>query len=304
MFGSTILDVAIGLFLMYLLLSLFVSAINEAIAGFFKSRAATLKWAVQNLLRNSKLVDDIYKHYSIKALHTVGGKWTWGRWKLPSYIPSAAFSSAFYDTLKEELGEVGGVFGTKEAVTSRLKAQENRFSEIADAVAAMAEEAQGDVSRFKKSAEAWFDQGMSKASAQYKRHIQKLTWCVGAVLVVLLNANTLHVVDVLYSNQVTRSAVVATAEQLAHQPPSEAGQSVDKKAEAIVQSSLPLGWSNTSYNPFRWFTVPSAILGWLLTAIAISFGAPFWFDTLSRFVQIRSTTKPANASPPEGSNGS
>ncbi|RFS19480.1 hypothetical protein DVR12_22870 [Chitinophaga silvatica] len=36
--------------------------------------------------------------------------------------------------------------------------------------------------------------------------------------------------------------------------------------------------------------------GWLLTALAISMGAPFWFDLVSKLVQIRSTgPKPASA---------
>ena len=33
-------------------------------------------------------------------------------------------------------------------------------------------------------------------------------------------------------------------------------------------------------------------LGWLITALAISLGAPFWFDTLNRVMVIRSTVKP------------
>jgi hypothetical protein len=34
------------------------------------------------------------------------------------------------------------------------------------------------------------------------------------------------------------------------------------------------------------------ILGWIFTAIAVSIGAPFWFDTLNRFINIRSAGKP------------
>jgi hypothetical protein len=33
-------------------------------------------------------------------------------------------------------------------------------------------------------------------------------------------------------------------------------------------------------------------LGWLISALAISLGAPFWFDTLNRIMVIRSTIKP------------
>lgn len=42
-------------------------------------------------------------------------------------------------------------------------------------------------------------------------------------------------------------------------------------------------------------------LGWLLTALAISLGAPFWFDLLNKFIVIRSAVKPHEKSPEEGS---
>jgi hypothetical protein len=37
---------------------------------------------------------------------------------------------------------------------------------------------------------------------------------------------------------------------------------------------------------------PYHVPGWLLTAFAISLGAPFWFDVLKRIMVIRSTVKP------------
>jgi len=52
------------------------------------------------------------------------------------------------------------------------------------------------------------------------------------------------------------------------------------------------GWLNQIY--WHW-------LGWLLTALAISLGAPFWFDLLNKFIVIRSAVKPHEKSPEEGS---
>jgi hypothetical protein len=37
-----------------------------------------------------------------------------------------------------------------------------------------------------------------------------------------------------------------------------------------------------------WF---ERIIGWLLTIFAISLGAPFWFDVLNRFMNLRSAGK-------------
>ena len=33
------------------------------------------------------------------------------------------------------------------------------------------------------------------------------------------------------------------------------------------------------------------LVGWLLTALAASLGAPFWFDVLNKFISIRSVGK-------------
>ena len=47
-----------------------------------------------------------------------------------------------------------------------------------------------------------------------------------------------------------------------------------------------------------------AILGgWLITAIGVTFGAPFWFDLLNRFMVVRSTVKPDEKSGKEPSKG-
>ena len=43
------------------------------------------------------------------------------------------------------------------------------------------------------------------------------------------------------------------------------------------------------------------ILGWLITALAVSLGAPFWFDLLNKFIVVRSTIKPHEKSPEEPS---
>ena len=47
--------------------------------------------------------------------------------------------------------------------------------------------------------------------------------------------------------------------------------------------------------PWLWAVVPTHLAGWILTAIAASLGAPFWFDTLNKFMNVRA----AGTSPTE-----
>ncbi len=47
--------------------------------------------------------------------------------------------------------------------------------------------------------------------------------------------------------------------------------------------------------PWLWIVVPNHVAGWILSAIAASLGAPFWFDTLNKFMNVRA----AGTSPSE-----
>lgn len=47
-----------------------------------------------------------------------------------------------------------------------------------------------------------------------------------------------------------------------------------------------------------------SVVGWLITALAISLGAPFWFDLLSKLIKMRSAGTKASASDSGGNNAS
>jgi len=84
--------------------------------------------------------------------------------------------------------------------------------------------------------------------------------------------------------------------------------SVKDFEQVMCASLLPVGWKqpwSVYFNDFRpqnlWPTLlrvldSTKILGWLMTAFAISLGAPFWFDTLNKFMVVRSTIKPQEKS--------
>jgi hypothetical protein len=50
---------------------------------------------------------------------------------------------------------------------------------------------------------------------------------------------------------------------------------------------LPMGWNKEMCDSINFLS----FIGWLLTAAALSFGAPFWFDLLLKIVNIRNVTK-------------
>jgi len=107
---------------------------------------------------------------------------------------------------------------------------------------------------------------------------------------VLLNVDATHLATVLWSQPVL-------------QAPNAGATPADAQAAVAALAQLPIGWLDST-NPFTtagpihvhigtFSFTPSAfvahVVGWLLTASAALFGAPFWFDLLQRVVQLRST---------------
>jgi hypothetical protein len=58
---------------------------------------------------------------------------------------------------------------------------------------------------------------------------------------------------------------------------------------AEIKRPLGLGWEGVSMRELGPYDLASKILGFILTALAVSMGAPFWFDLLKKLVNIRSS---------------
>ncbi|HKE57267.1 MAG TPA: hypothetical protein VKB46_11210, partial [Pyrinomonadaceae bacterium] len=109
MFGSNILDVAIGIIFLYILISIICSAIRESIEARLKTRAAYLEHGIRELLNDREgkgLVTHFFNHPLIYGLFS-GDYKPGGSAKrpgmfasggnLPSYIPAENFACALMD---------------------------------------------------------------------------------------------------------------------------------------------------------------------------------------------------------------
>jgi len=114
MFGSVVLDVAIGMAFVYLLLSLIASVIQELLATFMQLRAANLEKGLHSLFSGDSissemdLVNSIYDHGLVRGLYSDPKK---DGGKLPSLaqlsrtlIPSAFKAGIYWRTRNLALG--------------------------------------------------------------------------------------------------------------------------------------------------------------------------------------------------------
>jgi hypothetical protein len=162
--------------------------------------------------------------------------------------------------------------------------------ELATVLRVLTEEAAGSVERLQAALETWFDTGMDRVSGWYKRWTQLWQLVIGLILAVALNINVVAIGLTLWNDIPLRSAILAEAEKLAQE--SESSPRIDTTRDLLRSTRLPIGWPNGVpfiQSAFDWKTFDGSLLaGWLLTAVGASFGAPFWFDLLGRFVKLRS----------------
>src|SRR6266446_8357061 len=282
MFGSTILDVAIAIVFIYLLMSLVISAINEFIAALLKSRATNLVKGIQALLQDPSQtgwVARLYEHPLIESLSPPNSK--------PSYIPSRTFALALLDLIAP--ATIDGSRTLADLKTGMANLPES----LQRTLTTLLEESQHDVDRLKTQIEIWFNNGMDRASGWYKRKTQWIQFFLGLSLVILLNIDSVHIGRSLFAvNSPMRASLVESAKSFVAQP-GGTNKSMKDAIDAISSASLPIGWSEFP-KPDQW---PTMVVGWLITAFAVSLGAPFWFDLLNKFVNIRASGKAPEEQP-------
>jgi hypothetical protein len=256
------------------------------------------------------------------------------RSNLPAYVPTRNFALALLDLAGRGDPQKGAADLTElnvELIRSSLS------HEIADlkvkrAILIAIDDAKGDLNQAIANLENWFDSGMDRVAGWYRKETQWVLLSLGLFVAVLLNIDAIRVASYLYENGAVRAVILSEAEAFVQRAGDLGNAGSDADGKAILQAlgcarelkatpavdsaatmscaqrriaalGYPIGWySNPNVPPdqgsgFTWTSIP----GWLLTALAISLGSPFWFDILNKFMVIRSTVKPHEKSPEEAS---
>jgi hypothetical protein len=275
MFNSTTLEVVIGLSFCFASVALIASSINEALASLLGLRAATLLEGIKDLLNDQQftgLAKGLYNHALINPLLKAHATKQSNLSTKPSYIDSRHFAEAFIECLEggpKTFGEVGAAI--EQVSDPQLQAM----------LRGMYRRAGGELDALRTDLANWFDAGMRHVSGVYKRHAQAMSFLIAFYLAVLLNVDACRVFRVLWLHP---GAVAQLAK------PETAGGALEQLA------TLPIGWGARAGELASSRAV--VVAGWLITASAALFGAPFWFDVLQRFVNLRGTgQKPGGAAP-------
>lgn len=292
MFG-TVLDVAIGLVLIYTLLSLICSTIKEGISSLLAWRAATLRQGLHNLLGDD-FARKVFGHHLVQGL-VPRHRMPWKR--KPSYIPSRTFVMTVLDALGQENG-AGFPQTVAEARAGALKIAEKN-PVVGRALLALIDEANGDLEKLKENITTWFDSSMQRVSGWYRRKAETAILIIAVLVSVVLGVDSVLLAKSLWINPALRTVAVETATKMAaRQPPAvpspDNPRPVDEVSDDLKTLQAQLDGLDIPRAPYVWGQDPLAwlrthVLGFLITTIALSLGAPFWFDLLNKLVSLRSS---------------
>jgi hypothetical protein len=312
-FGSDILEVAIGIVFVFLIISVVCSSIREGLEAILKTRAAYLEHGIRELLGDRGprgLAGQLYAHPLISGLYSSDYSppptrsslsWYFARGRnLPSYIPSRNFALAVMDLAAR--GPVNAQDENRDHVpldveTLRRNVGNIQSPEVRRVLLTALDSAQGDLDAVRLTLQAWYDSSMDRVSGWYKRSTQWIIFGIGLSVAVIMNVDTVDITKFLYTNKAARSAIVADAQVAAADTAFRHSGYPQARARLTDESLLPIGLEHVKTPR----DVLHHIIGWFVTALAVTMGAPFWFDLLNKMMVIRSTVKPHEKSPEESS---
>ncbi len=338
---STYIDLALGLILLFLLLSLLVSGLNEAFVRLLSIRSKFLWAYLRDTLDGS---DAQGKSWLPSGIREVFSSLPFFRDPRPAHdsrpapseltemperedkaqdamtillyervreidhpkrgrtsiadLPPERFSVAMMEMAAREPGGVEGLLEKLKAMNSPLYGH----------LKGVWETAQRDLDRFRQGVEGWFDSEMQRLSMLYRRYVKWVVAALGLAVTLLFTMDGLEYTKTLLRDNGFRASVTAVTGPEAYNELKARCEQADPVPcitetlsqpallkvldQGIVRIALPAeGDPSITWNGGAWWdrlTTPSHWPGFLLTYVALLFGAPFWWDLFRRLTGIRS----------------
>lgn len=304
MFNSNVLEVAIGLVFCYASVALMSSSVFEAIANWLNLRSRNLLKGISDLLNaeqdgvGKELLMAIYNHGVAHPLGSGAADSIKAIKNKPAYIAASDFASVMIGMWKDKnasaqaaganlatAGSTQAASGSDQSTTATDQsaaagtqtktAATMGDSQLAQVMNHFHTKFQDDAEKIQDEVAKWFDSSMEQVSAAYKRNSQLWCFAIALVITIVFNIDSVQLFKTLWLQPQLVAQLNVTGDLL-----------TAKQALPALQE-LPIGWQADSLCKLKetWF------LGWLVTASASLFGAPFWFDLLKNLTRLRSATK-------------
>jgi hypothetical protein len=252
---DAILEIAIGLVMTWLVVSVVTMEIQNWMSQALNTRAKFLQESLLTMFRNEQvLVERFYEHPAIKELGTFDRK---GNYKKPTYIPNDVFAKVAMELLmgtREQTAFIAPESVSLNEMSERIKQIQSLNADLKDLVDYIfpgiekIDQASPDIhqvrvklEQYRENLEKWFDNNMEKASIWYKQNAATTAFFIGLALALFFNVDTVNVIQRLWREPTIRQALVAQAGTY------QLGQGIDNIAQVpgyFDSLAMPVGWTS------------------------------------------------------------
>ncbi|HEY3403630.1 MAG TPA: hypothetical protein VGK59_09605 [Ohtaekwangia sp.] len=307
MTGSVALDVVIGLVFVYSLYSLLTTTVVEMIASVIRLRSTFLERGIKRMLNDengkteAEKTDLAKKFYEQPLIKYLGSNSFFGLIKKPSYLSAQNFTKALLEIMKAAGESENKNLSIPEKIKKGLGSNVLGTGDTKQFLASLMEDAQDDIEKFKILLEKWYDDTMERVTSWYKKQIQLITFVIGFFVAMIFNVDTPKIVSKLSHDPEARAQYIELAGKLVENKEFANrvyGDSTSQNYDTLRSSVTDLRKQALEAKAVLSITDEWDVWsfpGWLITAVALSLGAPFWFDLLNKLMKLRSSVREAQS---------
>ncbi len=296
---SLVLEVILGLILVYYILGSIISLVTQWINEAFETRGKALERYLIKIVGEKK-IGDLISLPQLQALRPIRYKnWfsVFGAITEPKKIekiPVATLVDAYFD--------LAGLTASQELKLLELAELIDKLPESEGKRAFISWINQGvtSIEDLRKRTTAYFTGLMEQAAATFRSNARSFVIILSIGISVLFGTDSIQLAKTLWTNAELRTLAVAKAEVVAAQEGSSA--SIDDLIQQLSDLTINVGWWQTE-RPAAGSTVMDwvlfivlKIIGLGLTAAAVSQGSSFWYDLLKKLTTPATSTSSSTSS--------
>jgi hypothetical protein len=240
MIGSAIIEVGIGLVLVFSLLSIIVTQVNNVIVNVLNLRAENLRDGIERLITDADMQREILTHPLVDVVQGPQAQNARVGWPqrlgaalrqgvalifqphlinrrdttATSYVDANVFSSVMISSLAKNPELVAQAAQLENLPVSKfiemLKANidDPRLERTLEAMLSTAT----NITEVQNKLALWFNSNMSQMSDVYKRRVQYVSFMVGLLLAILLNVDSIYMAQTFWNDPALREVAVSAAQ--------------------------------------------------------------------------------------------
>lgn len=280
-----IVEVLLGLVLIYYVLGVIVSTVTKVVTESLETRGAALEMYLKKIAGDKTI--DLTSLPQIKALRPIRYANWWNVFgagteeKKVEKIPASTLVDAFFD--------LSGLSCKATFTGDELVAALNTLPESEGKRAMLRWVGQGvtDLKELRGRVTDYFDGVLSQAAATFKARARSIVIILSMLVTLILGTDSIQLAKDLWADAGLRALAEQQAKLVASQPQGDVNQ-LAQFLNNLSAYSVRLGWWQTQTIPagttaLGWAGfVALKLAGLAITAVAVSQGSSFWYDVIKR----------------------